>query len=163
LSVLANRRHRFLVAEQIEEIGLDPQDIVLEPVGRNTAPASCIAALIAEQTDKEALVLLAPSDHMITDNRIFANAVDKGRQAAEDGALVVFGVEPNRPHTSYGYIETDKFGEDILTVTRFVEKPTQAVAEVFSHPRPLATSLHRSSLCRASRNEDCRPSRQSCL
>ena len=131
LSVLANHRHRFLVAEQLEEIGLVPKDIVLEPVGRNTAPASCIVALIAEQTDKEALVLLAPSDHMIADARIFANAVAKGIQAAEDGALVVFGVEPDRPHTGYGYIETNEIGDGVFAVTRFVEKPTQAVAEAF--------------------------------
>jgi mannose-1-phosphate guanylyltransferase/mannose-1-phosphate guanylyltransferase/mannose-6-phosphate isomerase len=131
LSILANHRQRFLIDEQLQAIGLDPQDIVLEPVGRNTAPASCIAALVAEQTQRDALVLLAPSDHMIADADHFADAIAKGVSSAEDGALVVFGVEPDRAHTGYGYIETDGIGDDVLAVTRFVEKPTQPVAETF--------------------------------
>ena len=129
--ILGNHQHRFLIREQLEEIGLDAEGILLEPVGRNTAPAACIAALIAEQIDKGALVLLAPSDHMIADTPAFARAVTSGIAAAAAGALVIFGVEPDRPHTGYGYIETDK-GEDIdLVVRRFVEKPSQAAAEVF--------------------------------
>jgi len=131
LSILANHRQRFLIDEQLDAIGLDPQDIVLEPVGRNTAPASCIAALVAEQTQQDALVLLAPSDHMIADADAFADAVAKGVSSAEEGALVVFGVEPDRPHTGYGYIETDGIGDGVLAVKRFVEKPTNSVAEEF--------------------------------
>ena len=131
LSILANHRQRFLVEEQLKEIGFDAQAILLEPVGRNTAPASCIAALVAEQTQKDALVLLAPSDHMIADTAVFADAVAKGMQAAEAGALVVFGVEPDRPYTGYGYIETDAMNDGVFTVTRFVEKPAQAMAKAF--------------------------------
>jgi mannose-1-phosphate guanylyltransferase / mannose-6-phosphate isomerase len=131
LSILANHRQRFLIEEQLKAIGLEPQEIVLEPVGRNTAPASCIAALVAEQTQKDALVLLAPSDHVIADAKVFANAVAKGMPSAEDGALVVFGVKPDNPHTGYGYIETDGIGDGVVTVKRFVEKPTQTVAEAF--------------------------------
>jgi mannose-1-phosphate guanylyltransferase/mannose-6-phosphate isomerase len=129
--ILANHRHRFLIEEQLEEIGLDAQSIVLEPTGKNTAPAACIAALIAKETDKEALVLLAPSDHMIADAGAFAEAVAKGMPAAEAGALVIFGVEPDRSHTGYGYIETDKIGDTDLAVRRFVEKPAQVAAEAF--------------------------------
>jgi mannose-1-phosphate guanylyltransferase / mannose-6-phosphate isomerase len=79
---------------------------VLEPVSRNTAPAACIAALIASRADPDALVLLAPSDHMIADAATFASTVESGIEAAEGGALVTFGVEPDSPHTGYGYIET---------------------------------------------------------
>ena len=107
LTVLANHRHRFLVAEQLEEIGAPAKTIVLEPSGRNTAPAACVAALIAAEQDEEALVLLAPADHMIADDAAFARAVESGVGAAEAGALVVFGVAPDCPHTGYGYIETE--------------------------------------------------------
>jgi mannose-1-phosphate guanylyltransferase/mannose-6-phosphate isomerase len=133
LTVLSNRRHRFLVAEQLEEIGACPARIVLEPVGRNTAPAACIAALFAAQTDPDALVLLAPSDHMIVDASAFVRDITPGLSAAKEGALVTFGVEPDCPHTGYGYIEVDKPpGEDsapVLAVRRFVEKPSRKAAE----------------------------------
>jgi mannose-1-phosphate guanylyltransferase/mannose-6-phosphate isomerase len=129
--ILASQKHRFLIEEQLEEVGLDAQGIVLERAGRNTAPAACIAALIAQETGPEALVLLAPSDHMIADAQAFAESIAKGVPAAEAGALVIFGVEPDRPHAGYGYIETDKIGDTELAVRRFVEKPAQAAAEAF--------------------------------
>jgi mannose-1-phosphate guanylyltransferase / mannose-6-phosphate isomerase len=106
LYVLSNHRHRFLIAEQLEKIGAPAKNLVLEPVSRNTAPAACIAALIASRADPDALVLLAPSDHMIADAATFASTVESGIEAAEGGALVTFGVEPDSPHTGYGYIET---------------------------------------------------------
>jgi len=129
LTVLANHRHRFLVAEQLEEIGAPVKTIVLEPAGRNTAPAACIAALIAAEQDGEALVLLAPADHMIADDAAFARAVESGVGAAEAGALVVFGVAPDCPHTGYGYIETEPGTGADLKVRRFVEKPSLTAAE----------------------------------
>lgn len=129
--VLSNHRYRFLIAEQLEDAGIKPSKVVLEPVGRNTAPAACIAALIASQSDPDALVLLAPSDHMIGDADAFARAVAIGANAAEEGALVIFGVEPDCPHTGYGYIETEKSNSTDLKVRRFVEKPSQEVAEGF--------------------------------
>jgi mannose-1-phosphate guanylyltransferase/mannose-6-phosphate isomerase len=128
LSILSNYRHRFLVADQLEEIGRPVNKLVLEPVGRNTAPSACIAALIAARTDPEALVLLAPSDHMIPDSQAFARIVESGIAAAEAGALVTFGITPDSPHTGYGYIETDAGN---LRVKRFVEKPSLEVAESF--------------------------------
>jgi mannose-1-phosphate guanylyltransferase / mannose-6-phosphate isomerase len=131
LAVLANYRHRFLIAEQLEEIGVPPKNIVLEPVSRNTAPSACIAALIASRCDADALVLLAPSDHMIEDASVFARAVKAGIQAAEADSLVVFGVEPDCPHTGYGYIETQSRETDIRRVRRFVEKPSLEKAERF--------------------------------
>ncbi|MGD0532145.1 MAG: mannose-1-phosphate guanylyltransferase/mannose-6-phosphate isomerase [Methyloceanibacter sp.] len=131
LSVLSNHRHRFLIAEQLEEIGVSAANIVLEPVGRNTAPAACIAALIAASSDPNALVLLAPSDHVIGDAGAFAKAVANGIDAAREGALVTFGVEPDCPHTGYGYIETDKAEGAALPVRRFVEKPSREAAEAY--------------------------------
>ena len=131
LFVLSNYRHRFLVAEQLEEIGLPAKSIVLEPVSRNTAPAACIAALIASRADADALVLLAPSDHMIADPGAFTRAVEVGVPAADAGALVTFGVEPDCPHTGYGYIETEPGEGPDRKVKRFVEKPSRKAAEQY--------------------------------
>jgi mannose-1-phosphate guanylyltransferase / mannose-6-phosphate isomerase len=131
LFVLSNYRHRFLVAEQLEEIGLPAKNIVLEPVSRNTAPAACIAALIASRADADALVLLAPSDHMIADPGAFARAIEVGVPAADAGALVTFGVEPDCPHTGYGYIETEPGEGPDRKVKRFVEKPSRKAAEQY--------------------------------
>ncbi|HSF24851.1 MAG TPA: mannose-1-phosphate guanylyltransferase/mannose-6-phosphate isomerase [Blastocatellia bacterium] len=131
LSVLSNHRYRFILAEQLEEIGAGPASLVLEPAGRNTAPAACIAALMAEQIEPEALVLLAPSDHMIPDAEAFARTVESGVAAAEAGAVVTFGIVPDSPHTGYGYIETEAANGAALKVRRFVEKPSREAAEQF--------------------------------
>jgi mannose-1-phosphate guanylyltransferase/mannose-6-phosphate isomerase len=130
-TVLANYRHRFLIAEQLEEMGVPAKNIVLEPASRNTAPSACVAALIATRADPDALMLLAPSDHLIEDASVFTRAIQTGIQAAEAGALVVFGVEPDCPHTGYGYIQTERGEADICRVRRFVEKPSQEAAERF--------------------------------
>ncbi len=131
LSVLSNRRHRFLIAEQLAEIGAHAATIVLEPHGRNTAPAACTAALISAASDPNAIVLLAPSDHMIADADAFVEAIRTGLGPARNGALVTFGVEPDCPHTGYGYIETIKGNGPALGVKRFVEKPTREAAETY--------------------------------
>lgn len=133
ISVLTNNQHRFLVLEQLQEIGKSAANIVLEPVGRNTAPAACIAALIGSRAGSDALVLLAPSDHAIADAKSFVEAVSIGAEPAREGALVTFGVEPDCPHTGYGYIETDKRcgANAVLAVKRFVEKPSHEVAEAY--------------------------------
>src|SRR5215831_6013552 len=131
LYVLSNHRHRFLIVEQLEEIGAPAKNLVLEPMSRNTGPAACIAALIASRIDPDALVLLAPSDHMIADTATFAGAVESGMAAAEAGALVTFGVEPDSPHTGYGYIETEPSNAADRKVKRFVEKPSLNAAEEY--------------------------------
>ena len=131
LCVLSNYRHRFLVAEQLEEIGVAIDNLVFEPVSRNTAPAACIAALLAARTDEQAFVLLAPSDHMIPDSDAFARTVESGLDAAEAGALVTFGIVPDCPHTGYGYMETETVKGANLKVLRFVEKPSLNTAEAF--------------------------------
>jgi mannose-1-phosphate guanylyltransferase/mannose-6-phosphate isomerase len=135
LTVLSNHRHRFLIVEQLDEICGQAPRIVLEPVGHNTAPAACIAALQTAKSDPEAFVLLAPSDHMIAEASVFADAVKAGLGAARDGALVVFGVEPDCPHTGYGYIEIEapdaSAPGDPVAVKRFVEKPSREAAEAY--------------------------------
>lgn len=131
LHILSNHRHRFLVADQLEEIDATASRIVIEPEGRNTAPAACIASLIAAGSDENALVLLAPSDHMIGDRDAFVRAVESGIEAAAAGSLVVFGVEPDCPHTGYGYIETEAGNRIDLKVKRFVEKPDAETAEQY--------------------------------
>jgi mannose-1-phosphate guanylyltransferase/mannose-6-phosphate isomerase len=132
LSVLSNHQHRFLIQEQLREAELGPAEIVLEPASRNTAPAACVASLMAAARDPEALVLLAPSDHAIGDGVAFAESVGLGVEAARNGSLVIFGVEPDCPHTGYGYIETNGSGRGTnaaASVKRFVEKPSREAAE----------------------------------
>ena len=129
--VIANHQHRFLIAEQLEEIRLTQSSVVLEPIGRNTAPAACIAALIASKTDPDALLLLAPADHVIGDTEAFARTVALGAKAAADGALVTFGVKPDCPHTGYGYIETEPSNLTEFKAKRFVEKPSRDSAQEF--------------------------------
>jgi mannose-1-phosphate guanylyltransferase/mannose-6-phosphate isomerase len=129
-TVLGGDDHRFIIAEQMREIGITPAAIVLEPVGRNTAPAACIAALLAIESDPEALLLLAPSDHVIADAEGFRRTVLVGVDAARAGALITFGVKPDAPHTGYGYIEAEGAGR-VLGVRRFVEKPDQATAATY--------------------------------
>lgn len=130
--VLSNQRYRFIAAEQLEAIGADKTTLVLEPAGRNTAPAACVAALIAARSNPDALVLLAPSDHCIPDAAGFARAVEAGRELARQGELVVFGVEPDCPHTGYGYIETGGGAHGGASrVKRFIEKPSLEAAESY--------------------------------
>jgi mannose-1-phosphate guanylyltransferase/mannose-6-phosphate isomerase len=133
LSVLSNYQHRFLIQEQLQEVGLSG-NIALEPASRNTAPAACIASLMAARVDPDALVLLAPSDHAIGDDASFAECVSLGAETARRGSLVTFGVEPDCPHTGYGYIETDGLvsgANAAIRVARFVEKPTRETAECY--------------------------------
>jgi mannose-1-phosphate guanylyltransferase / mannose-6-phosphate isomerase len=134
LSILSNYQHRFLVQEQLQEIGISAAHIVLEPASRNTSGAACIAALMAGRSDPETLVLLAPSDHAIADSAAFAASVRAGMEPARRGSLVTFGVMPDCPHTGYGYIETERRGakaSPALAVKRFVEKPSREVAQTY--------------------------------
>jgi mannose-1-phosphate guanylyltransferase/mannose-6-phosphate isomerase len=129
---IANEEHRFLIAEQLREIGVVPQALILEPVGRNTAPAVCVAALRLAESDPAALMLVMPSDHAIDDGAAFHAAIGCAAAAARAGFLVTFGVTPERAETGYGYIERGKKLAGVeggFAVARFVEKPDAATAE----------------------------------
>jgi mannose-1-phosphate guanylyltransferase / mannose-6-phosphate isomerase len=124
--LVANEEHRFIIAEQLREIAVVPRALLLEPVGRNTAPAACIAALALTETESDPLMLLLPSDHTIGDVEAFVAAIDRAAIAARAGALVSFGIAPERAETGYGYIrrggELDGI-EGVFAVAEFVEKP----------------------------------------
>jgi mannose-1-phosphate guanylyltransferase/mannose-6-phosphate isomerase len=132
--VICGEDHRFLVAEQMRAAGIEDARIVLEPVGRNTAPAATVAALLVAADDPEGMVLLMPSDHVVLDEPAFHRAVGVARQAASTGALVTFGIEPQRPETGYGYIKGAGPLTDVpeaLAIERFVEKPDRTAAQAY--------------------------------
>ncbi|SMH56191.1 mannose-1-phosphate guanylyltransferase/mannose-6-phosphate isomerase [Maritimibacter sp. HL-12] len=130
--VLTNADFRFIVTEQLGAIGIDPGAVLIEPEGRNTAPAVLAAALWLEQADPDGLMLVAPSDHVVPDAAAFRAAVEIGRAAAEAGKLVTFGITPDRAETGYGYLELgerlDPGAPRLMDLVRFVEKPDAASA-----------------------------------
>ena len=133
--VVCNDKHRFMVAEQMQEMGVHHGDIILEPVACNTAPAIGVAALHLEArgSSGQALMLALPADHVIHDTEGFVSAINRARNAASSGKLVTFGIRPNRPATGYGYIKTSEIRADLdaLPVADFVEKPDQAAAQSY--------------------------------
>ncbi|HDR9094457.1 TPA: mannose-1-phosphate guanylyltransferase/mannose-6-phosphate isomerase [Burkholderia vietnamiensis] len=132
--VITNTEQRFLVADQLRSIDVTPSAVVLEPVGRNTAPAVAAAALLALEQTPDALLLVLPSDHVILDEAVFARIASTARDIANEGHLVTFGIEPTRPHTGYGYIRrSDALAshEGAYGVDAFIEKPDGATAERF--------------------------------
>lgn len=130
--VVTNAEQRFLAAEQLAEIGMTPQALLLEPVGRNTAPAVAAAALHVAREDPGAVLLVQPSDHVIGDLGAFEAALAEAVAAAAAGHLVTFGVSPTEPATGYGYIEAgEPIAGGVLRVRRFVEKPSLETAKSF--------------------------------
>ncbi len=128
--VVANEEHRFLAGEQLRQVGVDGAAIVLEPVGRNTAPAIAAAALQATADGSDPLLLVLPSDHVVRDAAAFQAAVREAMPSAEAGALVTFGIVPEAPETGFGYIQAGA-GEGVRQVLRFVEKPDAATAQQY--------------------------------
>lgn len=129
--VVCNEEHRFMVAEQLRGIELEPQAIILEPVGRNTAPAVALAAMAAGPGE---ILLVLPADHVIEEIGFFQRAVRQAVEEAEKGHLVTFGIVPSGPETGYGYIRADaasKSGGVAMKVDRFVEKPDAKTAEQY--------------------------------
>jgi mannose-1-phosphate guanylyltransferase/mannose-6-phosphate isomerase len=132
--MICNAEHRFIVADQLRSLGTHAQKIILEPVGRNTAPAVAVAALSILKKQEDALMLVLPSDHVILNQTAFMNAVNTARQAAQDGKLVTFGIDPDKPETGYGYIQKGNALNRVsgaFDLTRFVEKPDEKTAEVY--------------------------------
>jgi mannose-1-phosphate guanylyltransferase len=133
--LICNEDHRFVVAEQMRQIGVAPAAILLEPLGRNTAPAVAVAALQATAGGQDPLLLVLAADHVIRDAAQFRATVEVGIPAAQAGQLVTFGIVPLGPETGYGYIEASQPLQAELTapvpICRFVEKPDLATAEQF--------------------------------
>ena len=139
--LICNEDHRFIVAEQMRQIGVEPAAILLEPMGRNTAPAVAVAALQATAHGDDPLLLVLAADHVIQNAAGFRTAVEAGMAAAEAGQLVTFGIVPTAPETGYGYIEaaealhtaddSDQKPLQPVRIARFVEKPDRATAEQF--------------------------------
>lgn len=145
--VVCNEEHRFMVAEQLRSIGMPPSATLLEPVGRNTAPAVAIAALEAMATSQNPVLLVLPADHVVRDVRAFQRAVEAGKSLAIGGKLITFGIVPKTPETGYGYIKkgaecrVQGAGADVgayghtpsaaYQVDRFVEKPDMETAREY--------------------------------
>jgi mannose-1-phosphate guanylyltransferase/mannose-6-phosphate isomerase len=132
--VVANEEHRFLAAEQLRQVGVEHAAIVLEPVGRNTAPAIAAAALQAAADGGDPLLLVLPSDHVVRNVPAFQDAVRAAMPAAADGALVTFGIVPESAETGFGYIQSEAGQPEaggVRRVLRFVEKPDAATARQY--------------------------------
>ena len=131
--IICNEETRFLAAEQMRQIGQEQVSILLEPAGRNTAPAIALAALEAISKDEDPVMLVMPADHKISDTSAFENAVQAALPLASANQLVTFGIIPSRPETGYGYIRAGKaiLNSDALLVDAFVEKPDIATAESY--------------------------------
>lgn len=129
--VVSNEDHRFLVAEQCRALGINPQAILLEPIGRNTAPAIAAAVVKALATGRDELLLVLPADHVFDDLDALHKAFAAGTPAARDGRIVTFGIVPNKAETGYGYIRVAEKSDEIQAVQEFVEKPDLATAEQY--------------------------------
>jgi len=133
--LLCNDAHRFIVAEQMRQIDIQPAAIVLEPMGRNTAPALTVAALMASAEGADPILLALPADHHIRDEAGFAETVRLGADYARRGHLVTFGISPDAPETGYGYIRKGPVLDDnrqaVWSIDRFVEKPDLETARAY--------------------------------
>lgn len=132
--IVCNEDHRFMVAEQLRELGLSNLGILLEPIGRNTAPAIALAALKVSQHTPDALLLVLPADHVIQDKTAFHQAIQLASDAAQAGYLVTFGIVPTHAETGYGYIQTGhtlSISPNIQQVSAFTEKPNRETAEAY--------------------------------
>lgn len=130
--IVCNEEHRFLVAQQLHELKVKPQAIVLEPEGKNTAPAVAAAAFKAMDVDADAVLLILPADHVLKNLDAFSQAVSVAVQAAEQGRVVTFGIAPDSPETGYGYIKGGELLQDgCFTIDAFVEKPDLPTAQKY--------------------------------
>ena len=131
--IVCNDEHRFMAAEQLRQEGVENADIVLEPVGRNTAPAIALAALCAQQRSDNAIILVLPADHILDEQEKFSQAIELAKSLSEQDQLVTFGIKPTRPETGYGYIKAGSAlaGGKANQVEKFVEKPELAKAQEY--------------------------------
>ena len=131
--IICNDDYRFMVAEQVKETDISTNEIILEPIGRNTAPAIALAAFNAVRDGEDPVLLVLPADHVIADVETFQNALQIGKQQSESGKLVTFGVVPDMPETGFGYIKAHASGENdqYYAVDQFVEKPDAEMAAAY--------------------------------
>lgn len=129
--IVCNEEHRFIVAEQLRQARRSAAAIMLEPVGRNTAPAVALAALQVAQEDPEAILLVLAADHVMRDVAAFHSALEQAIQGAREGKLVTFGIVPRAPETGYGYIKVGEAHGALSDVAAFVEKPDAATAQAY--------------------------------
>ena len=132
--IICNEEHRFIVAEQLRELDIKPKSIILEPIGKNTAPAISLAALSILKRNYDPFLLILSADHHIKDAQGFQETIQKGLYFAENENLVTFGIIPTSPETGYGYIEANKELNDnnfASSIKRFIEKPDKETAEKF--------------------------------
>lgn len=129
--VVCNEAHRFIVAEQLSELNVKSPKIMLEPLARNTAPAIAAACFGVMAKDKDGVVIILPSDHVIKNKTAFQNAVKKAVEQAEKGYLVTFGIVPTEPNTGYGYIKTSSETDGVCELEKFVEKPNLETAKEY--------------------------------
>jgi len=125
--IVGNAEHRFLTLEQLREKGVEPAAVILEPIGRNTAPALTLAALAASEGGADPVLVVSPADQTVTDQAAFDAALQKAVRGAAEGAIVILGITPSSPETAYGYIRSTA-AEGLQKVAQFVEKPDAATA-----------------------------------
>ncbi len=134
--IVCNEEHRFMIAEQMREIDVEPSAIILEPFGRNTAPAVAVSAIKALELsdEKDIVILVLPADHVIQNSAAFHKAINSAYKAAMSDKLVTFGIIPDAPETGYGYIRAGELQEndsEVWAVEQFVEKPDKKTAESY--------------------------------
>jgi len=129
--VVGNEEHRFLVLDQLRELAVPPATVLLEPMGRNTAPAMTLAALHAMEGDHDPVLVVTPADQTVTDEAAFTAALQSAVRVAAGGAIVILGITPDRPDTGFGYIRSaaGSSGQEAMKVAQFVEKPDLATAQ----------------------------------
>ena len=133
--IICNEEHRFITAEQLRQIDVKPRAILLEPSSQNTAPAIAVSALRSIREGEDQILLILPSDHLISNKKHFLNSIKKAKPAALEGKIVTFGIKPNNPSTGFGYIKAKgPFKKDINQpnqIEKFIEKPNKDLAEKF--------------------------------
>lgn len=127
---LTNADFRFIVSDQLQEVGIDPGPIIIEPKSKNTAPAILTASIFSFEKNEEAILLIAPSDHIITNNNVFHEAILNALSAVKSGKIVTFGIKPSHAETGYGYLKYDKKSQGLtFDIKEFIEKPKKKLAE----------------------------------
>lgn len=129
--IVTNDDYRFIVRQQLQEVGIEGADVIIEPEGKNTAPAILVAALHVATRDPSGVMVVMPSDHYIPDQHAFTSMVQGVAENIQDGQILCLGVQPSRPETGYGYIKVSDTKKQIIEVEQFVEKPSLELAEKY--------------------------------